>query len=80
MDISYSKQAIKVINGLDKPAKQRIRNAIEQLPKGDIAVMQGYKDGRLRLRVGKYRVVYILNNNEKKLYIMNIGSRGDIYK
>ena len=80
MNIVYSKQAIKAINSLDKPTKQRIRSAIEQLPKGDVAPMQGYHDGRLRLRVGKYRVVFTVDNDKEILYIIGIGSRGDIYK
>ncbi len=43
--------------------------------------MQGYNDGRLRLRVGKYRVIYRydVDNELKILYIIDIGSRGDIY-
>ncbi|MCI9019407.1 MAG: type II toxin-antitoxin system RelE/ParE family toxin [Eubacterium sp.] len=41
-----------------------------------------YKDGRLRLRVGKYRVIYRYTQEGKVeiLVIMEIGSRGDIYK
>lgn len=30
MEISYSKAAVKVINGMDRPTKQRIRAAIEK--------------------------------------------------
>lgn len=44
--------------------------------------MQGYSDGRQRLRVGKYRVVfkYTVDNEIEIVYIIDIGSRGDIYK
>ena len=86
MDIQYNKRAVKYINGLDKPTKQRIKTAIEGLthnpPKGDIKLLQGYSDGRKRLRVGNYRIIYnyIDDNNIIVLYIMNIDSRGDIYK
>lgn len=63
-----------------------IRNAITGLtnipPEGDIKPMQGYSDGRHRLRVGKYRVIYRydIDGQDKVLYIIDIGSRGDIYK
>lgn len=66
--------------------KQRIKTAIEGLtqtpPQGDIKLLQGYTDGRKRLRVGKYRIIYIyLPNGEIQiLYIINIDSRGDVYK
>lgn len=44
--------------------------------------MSGYKDGRYRLRVGKYRVIYkyINESDIEILNVMDIGSRGDIYK
>lgn len=86
MEISYSKSAAKAINGLDRPTKQRIRDGILGLtkkpPEGDIRPLQGYNDGRQRLRVGKYRVIFKfdLESEIQILYIMNIGSRGDIYK
>ena len=49
---------------------------------GDIKKMSGYKDGRYRLRVGKYRIIYkyLTNNEIEVLCIMDVGSRGDIYK
>lgn len=51
-------------------------------PKGDIRPMQGYKDGRYRLRVGKYRVIYRYAQDGKVeiLIVMEIGGHGDIYK
>lgn len=86
MQIEYSKTAAKYINKLDRLTKQRIKKAIEGLlktpPEGDIKTMQGYTDGRKRLRVGKYRVVYNynLNGEIEILYIIDVDSRGDIYK
>ena len=83
MEIRYAKSAAKALERLDKGTKARIRAGIEGLtqkpPQGDIKIMQGYADGRQRLRVGKYRVVYTYGI-EKKLEILNIkeiGSRGD---
>ncbi len=43
--------------------------------------MRGYDDGRMRLRIGKYRVIYRYESNALLvLFIIDIGSRGDIYK
>ena len=62
MEIEYTKQAVKYIKSLDKPTRKRIKTGIEGLmenpPKGDIKRLQGYTDGRKRLRVGKYRIIY----------------------
>lgn len=85
MRIIYSKQAVKEIKKLPKGTAQSVRAAIEGLteipPKGDIKTMQGFNDGRKRLRVGKYRIIYkYLSDGEIYIYIIDIGSRGDIYK
>ena len=86
MEIEYSKKAVKFINSMDTVTKKRIKAGIEGLikepPQGDIKRLQGYDDGGKRLRIGKYRIIY--NYYEKGiieiLYIMDIDSRGDIYK
>ncbi len=54
----------------------------QEPPQGDIKMLQGYKDGRKRLRVGKYRIIYNYSQDEKIeiLYIINVDSREDIYK
>ncbi len=86
MQIEYNKKAAKYISALDWPAKQRIKTAIEGLtetsPKGDIKLLQGFTDSGKRLRVGKYRVIYnyLPNGEIEVLYIINVDSRGDIYK
>lgn len=86
MQIEYSRKAAKYISALDRTTKKRIKVGIEGLtespPKGDIKTLQGYSDGRKRLRVGKYRIIYNYSNDGKIeiLYIMNVDSRGDIYK
>lgn len=33
-----------------------------------------------RIRVGKYRIIYEINNKEIKILILKIGHRKDIYK
>ena len=86
MEIRYDKVAVKFLQGLPQKLRDSIREAIKGLTqkpqKGDIRPMQGYKDGRYRLRVGKYRVIYRYTKDEELeiLIVMEIGSRGDIYK
>ncbi len=86
MILKYSKDALKFLAKADKSTVKRIREAIQGLtntpPEGDIKTMQGYSDGRQRLSVGKYRVVfkYTVDNEIEIVYIIDIGSRGDIYK
>ncbi len=84
--IKYSKDALKFLSKLDKKSICRIREAITGLtfdpPVGDIKNMQGYNDGRKRLRVGSWRVIYRYENEEtvEIIFVIDIGNRGDIYK
>ena len=65
---------------MDSATKQRIKRGIDGIPKGDIKPLKGYSDGRQRLRIGKYRVVFHYTEESDTLSILDIGSRGDIYK
>ena len=86
MSIEYSKSADKAIERMDKAMKQRIRAGIEGLtvrpPMGDVKPMEGKPEGRYRLLVGGYRVIftYRQDGTMEILYIIDIGSRGDVYK
>lgn len=86
MEIRFDKAAVKFLKGLPQKLRVSILEAVRGLtqkpPKGDIKPLQGYKDGRQRLRVGKYRVIYRYTKEGEVeiLVIMEIGSRGDIYK
>lgn len=85
MKIELSKTAEKFIKSSDKTRKNRIKNGIlgliEDPPKGDSKQLQGCKEVIFRLRIGKYRITYqYIENNEITLKIIDIGSRGDIYK
>jgi len=84
--IKYSKDAIKFLAKLDKKSVTRIREAIIGLtynpPVGDIKTMQGFNDGRKRLRVGSWRIIYRHENEGtwEIIFVIDIGNRGDIYK
>lgn len=76
MNIEYSKKAVKYINTLDRPTKQRIKNTVEKLPIGDIKKLKGVENG-YRLRVGDLRVLFSIEDNN--IYIDNIIPRGQAY-
>lgn len=78
MQITYSRAAVKVINGMDRATKQRIKAGIENLPKGDIKPLQGNK-GSYRLRVGDWRILFSYPEDDTIL-IEKIGPRGGVYK
>ena len=46
----------------------------------DVKPMEGYPDNTYRLRIGKYRVLYSVDNETKKVRITTVRHRGDAYK
>ena len=65
----------------EKPDKERVLRAIHELPAGnDIKRLKGRKSmGLYRLRVGDYRIIYKVNNNELIICAIDAGNRGQIY-
>ena len=84
--IKYSRDSMKFLSKLDKKSVNRIRAAIEGLaqnpPVGDIKPMQGFSDGRKRLRVGSWRIIFkqVSEFSVEIILVIEIGNRGDIYK
>jgi len=77
--IVFNKDAKKFIEKQPKSHRIRIYKAIKKLPNGDIKKMKGFKD-LYRLRVGDYRIIYTIFENEIIIEIMEVNNRGDIYK
>ena len=70
-DIQCSKQAQKFLNRQTGTTRQRIIEAIEKLPEGDVKKLSG-REG-YRLRVGDYRVIFDMYGNV--IYIDRINMR-----
>ncbi|MCD8109126.1 MAG: type II toxin-antitoxin system RelE/ParE family toxin [Clostridiales bacterium] len=78
--IILKKRAKKFIGDLPRNERERIVAEIEKLPDGeDIKPMQGHKN-LFRLRVGSYRILYTVDNNQYIVLVIDAGNRGDIYK
>jgi len=90
--IEFKKPAEKFLKSRSRKEQVRILTKIYKLPSGEHnRKMEGY-DNRYRLRVGDFRVIYELHKevsqetgkNDSKLIlvilVVDIGSRGDIYK
>lgn len=80
MKIKYTKHADKKLQSLDETTRKRIEKGIEGIPKGDIKPLVGYPGEYLRLRIGGYRVIFVYEDEKTVVHVINVGSRGDIYK
>ncbi len=78
--IIIEKRAKKFIEKQPKPQQVRILQAIQKLPEqGDIKSLKGHA-GFYRLRVGDYRIIYIVDNEKLVVVVTDAGNRGQIYK
>ena len=73
--IKIRPKALKFIEKQDKIQRVRIYN----LPNGDVKKLAGCKN-EYRLRVGDYRIIYELNQNELVVIVTRANNRGQIYK
>lgn len=81
--ISYVPSAAKVIRKLDKSTARRLLHAIGTLasdprPNGCVQIKGG--DGELRIRVGDYRVIYSIRDEELVVLVLRVGHRREVYR
>ena len=75
--------ALKYLLKLQPRLRDRIRNTIRKIADGNtqglnIVAMQDVD--AFRVRIGDYRVIYEINDDELVLIVIKIGARGDVYK
>ena len=76
MEIRYSKQAIKFLSKQEQSVRRRIKEAIENLPDGDVVKMRGQP--YYRLRVGNFRVLFTRAGHI--IAVTKIENRGQVYQ
>lgn len=81
--IEFLRTALKELSKLPKDVQQRIAAKIEELktnpyPPGIKALKNG--EGRLRFRVGDYRVIYRVEEDKLVILIIKVGHRRNVYK
>jgi mRNA interferase RelE/StbE len=80
--LELKQSAQKELDALDDPVFTRIDRKILALadnprPSG-CKKLQGYRD-HWRLRVGDYRIVYIIDDKVKRILITRVAHRRDVY-
>jgi mRNA interferase RelE/StbE len=74
--------AAKEFESLPRPERRRVAKAIDALesnshPPGSVK-LHGY-DG-YRIRVGRYRVLYLVDEAARRITVVRIGPRNDVYR
>jgi len=81
--ITFSKNADKALRRMPRNNAVLIANKIKELatnPNKMRNVKKLTNHPGYRLRVGDWRVVYTVNDNELLIHVINIKTRGEVYK
>ena len=83
-EVIFDPDARKELERIPKKMQQRIVDAIEVLKINpfwgkDILKLRGNLAGRYRLRVGEYRIVYRIIEEQRLVIVEAIGTRGEVY-
>lgn len=83
LEIRYHRRALRGLLKMPKPMAKKFFNAFEQLAQEDstgldVAKLKG-RDG-YRLRIGDFRAIYTIEQNELRILVLDAGHRGGIYK
>ena len=77
MKIKYSKKSLKFLAKQEKATVIRIRTAIQKLSVApsecDIKAMQGEDRGKMRMRVGTFRVIYSYKEETEQVTVTENG-------
>ena len=80
--LRIKRSAAKELTSLPEQNRLRVTSAINSLGEQPFAgsVLKGGLRGLRRLRVGDYRIVYALLDNELVVLVVRIAHRSDVYR
>ena len=83
-EVYVSKKALKGLKELSQEYRAKVLELLEEFKKNplpdnyDVKKLKGFENA-YRIRVGKYRVVYKVDWDERKVFVVFIGHRGKAY-
>ncbi len=80
-DIKWDKKAIEFLNSLEKNFKERIWDKIQKCRENPLRYMDRLEASEYyKLRIGNFKVIIFINQNDNFLQIVRIGHRKNVYK
>lgn len=80
--VSIKQSAAKALEKIARDDRYRIIDAIDQLKENPAAggVLKGEFSGLRRIRVGSYRIVYEVQDQQLVVLVIRIGHRREVYR
>ena len=80
--IVFTPAALRQLASLDAPTRRRVARRIEALgidPRPAGAEMLKAGDGEARIRVGDWRIIYVVRHGKLVVFVIKIGHWSDVY-
>ena len=80
--ITIKKRASKALENIPQDSYQKVRDGIRALaenPRPTGCLKLTGREG-WRIRIGVYRIIYAIDDSAKKIIVLDIGHRKDIYR
>lgn len=80
--VSIKQSALQSLKSIARADQLRIIDAIDQLKTNPAAggVLKGEYSGLRRIRIGSYRVVYEVHDEQLTVLVIRIGHRREVYR
>jgi mRNA interferase RelE/StbE len=81
--IEFVKQSAKQLKYLPTEEQQKIKikiDALADIPRPDGVVKLTGEDNLYRIRIGNYRIIYSIQDNQLLVLVVKIGHRRDVYQ
>lgn len=83
-DVVFSDRAQSDVRRLDRATAQRVIGKLRWLAENfeatKLTALTGPDQGRLRLRVGDYRVVYAVDRKKREIEVYRVRHRREVYR
>jgi len=79
---TFTRSFTKEFNKLPKDIRERILEALEKAAEAPYVgtKLRGKLEGLWRWRIGKYRIIYLIDEKQKKVVFLDVGLRKTIYE
>ncbi len=83
-DVVFSDRAQSDVRRLDRATAQRVIGKLRWLAENfeatKLTALTGPDQGRFRLRVGDYRVVYVVDRKKREIEVYRVQHRREVYR
>ena len=83
LELVYTPHAVRDIKKLDPVVQKKLEKALEKLqtnPLGLSKKLEAFALGGYRYRFGSYRILFDLDNAKKRIVILKVGHRREVYQ